>query len=167
MFAAMIIPLAGADKSPEATPEAIRKTAQACADALQKGDYEAFVEYTHPKIIAMVGGKKKMMDMIKSGMDELNKAGMTIISYKIEAPAEAISVGDDLAAIVPTSLEMKSKTDKITQRSYLLAVSSDNGKHWTFVDGAGLDDEKVKVIIPNPPKELKLPAKAEPVIEKN
>ena len=41
------------------------------------------------------------------------------------------------------------------------------GKHWTFVDGAGLDDEKVKVIIPNPPKELKLPAKAEPVIEKN
>jgi hypothetical protein len=166
LLATMLIPLAAADKSPDASPEAIRKTAQACADALLKGDYPTFVQYTHPKIVAMVGGSDKMVEMIKSGMEAMKAQGMSIDTYKIEAPTGTIASGDDLTAIVPTLLQMSNKSQKITQKSYLLAISSDNGKHWTFVDGAGLNDETLKTVIPNPPKELKLPAKTEPVIEK-
>jgi hypothetical protein len=165
-LAALFAPLASAADNPQATPEAIQKTAQACADALLKGDYPAFVQFTHPKIIEMAGGRDKMIALIKSGMDALKGEGITINAYKIEPPAQTIPAGDDLTAIVPTVLQMSSPTQKITQKSYLLAVSSDNGKHWTFVDGAGIDDNMIKSIIPNPPKELKLPDKQQPVIEK-
>ena len=108
-----------------------------------------------------------MIELIKTGMDELKKQGVSIVSYKIETPAAPIAAGDDLVTVVPTVLEMKQGAGKITQKSYLLAISSDKGGHWTFVDGAGLDDEaKVKEVLPNLPKELKLPAKEKPVIEK-
>lgn len=165
ILAAMISPFARAADNPQATPEAIQKTAQACADALLKGDYAAFVQYTHPKIIEMAGGRDKMIAMIKSGMDAIKSEGMTITAYKIEPPAETIPAGDDLTAIVPTLLQMSSPTQKITQKSYLLAISSDNGKHWTFVDGAGLNQSVIQSIIPNSPKELKLPEKQAPIIE--
>lgn len=49
--------------------------------------------------------------------------------------------------------------------SYLLGISPDKGKTWTFVDGSGLQNEKArKAVLPALPDSLKLPAKGKPEI---
>jgi hypothetical protein len=56
---------------------------------------------------------------------------------------------------------MKHPKGKFIVKSYLLGISSDNGKTWKFVDGAGLDD-KITGGLPKLPAKLKLPEKQKP-----
>jgi len=51
-------------------------------------------------------------------------------------------------------------------RTWLLGVSSDQGKTWTFIDGGKLNAEAIKQYFPNFPAKLTLPAKQVPQLEK-
>jgi hypothetical protein len=148
------------------SPESIRAAAQSCADAMLKGDFEAFANFTHPKLIEMFGGRQKFIDTIKKGDAEMKSQKATITSFTVRAPDSTTKGGADLFAVVPTTLAMTIKDSKIKQDGYLIAVSSDNGAHWTFVTGEGIERAKLKEILPNLPDELKLPAKAAQVVEK-
>lgn len=57
---------------------------------------------------------------------------------------------------------MTAHGEDFVAKSYLLAISSDQGKTWTFMDGGNLVDPKMREkLVPNFPEKLKLP-----VIEK-
>jgi hypothetical protein len=60
---------------------------------------------------------------------------------------------------------MKAPQTKIVAHSYLLAVSSNQGKSWFYADGSNLTPELMNTIFPKLPKELKLPEKSN-VVEK-
>lgn len=63
---------------------------------------------------------------------------------------------------------MKVPGGRATAKSFLLGISTDKGKTWTFVDGNGIGDEKVKrKLLPNLPAEFKLPKKEKPVFRKD
>jgi hypothetical protein len=147
-------------------PESIRASAQSCADAMLKGDFEAFANFTHPKLIEMFGGRQKFIDTIKKGDAEMKAQKTSITSFTVRAPDGTTKGGADLFAVVPTTLAMTIRDSKIKQDGYLIAVSSDNGAHWTFVTGDGIERAKLKEILPNLPDELKLPAKPPQVVEK-
>ena len=157
-------PCRGADAPP--APESIRAAAQSCADAMLKGDFEAFANFTHPKLIEMFGGRQKFIDTIKKGDADMKAQKTSITSFTVRAPEGTTKGGADLFAVVPTTLAMMIRDSKIKQDGYLIAVSSDNGAHWTFVTGDGIERAKLKEILPNLPEELKLPAKAAQVVEK-
>jgi hypothetical protein len=59
---------------------------------------------------------------------------------------------------------MKSSKGKISQKTFLIGISSDKGKTWTFING-DLDIKRVKSVFPNLPEKLKLPDKEKPVLE--
>ena len=85
----------------------------------------------------------------------------------VEAPVEVLTGGPHLFAVVPDTLKFTIPGGTLTQKSFLLAVSEDQGKTWTFIDGAGLVKIKVRDMLPNFPKDAKLPEKQPPVIEKS
>jgi hypothetical protein len=167
LVAVVLAGFTGCDSRPPVgkSPEAIRQKAQECADAMLQGDYGKMADLTHPKIVKMMGGRDRIVATIQSGMEQMKAQKISIVSYKVEAPAEVVGSGSDHAAVVPATLEMKGPGMKLKQKSYLLAISSDDGKSWSFVDGSDLDDEKVKLILPNPPSGLKLPPKQPPQID--
>jgi hypothetical protein len=158
---ALSAPVMAADKQAEL--KEIHKKAQECANALLKADYDTFVGLIHPKIVALAGGKEKMAEVIKGSVEEMKKSNVSITAFSVEPPTETVEAGTDRVAIVPTSISLKLPDKKIKQRSYLLAVSSDAGKTWTFVDGAGLDDQTLVQVVASVPKDFKLPAKTAPV----
>jgi hypothetical protein len=166
LIAALVfcVPCRGADSPP--APDSIRAAAQSCADAMLKGDFEAFANFTHPKLIEMFGGRQKFIDAIKKGDAEMKAQKTSITSFTTRAPDGVTKGGADLFAVVPTTLAMTIRDSKIKQDGYLIAVSSDNGAHWTFVTGDGIERAKLKEILPNLPEELKLPAKVAQVVEK-
>ena len=45
----------------------------------------------------------------------------------------------DMFGILPATLQMSFPQGTLTQKSYLLGISTDKGKTWKFADGAGMD----------------------------
>jgi len=79
--------------------------------------------------------------------------------YNVAAPAPFQKEGAKLFAVVPTTLEMTIKnTGRVRSKGYLLGISEDHGKTWTFVDGSGLKTKEAREkALPELHEKLKLP----------
>jgi hypothetical protein len=59
----------------------------------------------------------------------------------------------------------------LRSKGFLIAISEDRGKTWTFIDGAGLvsepgrEREKLAQILPDFPAQLALPPREQPALE--
>lgn len=62
---------------------------------------------------------------------------------------------------------MKIPKGRMTVPSYLVGISSDEGKMWYFADGSLLTPNNIKTMFPSFPPALKVPEKKPPVVEKD
>ena len=46
------------------------------ADAMKTQQYEVMLNYTHPKVVEMLGGNKKYLDILTTGGKEMRKMGI-------------------------------------------------------------------------------------------
>jgi hypothetical protein len=141
---------------------AVKTQAEATANAIITQNYKVLAKYTYPAIIQMAGGEAKMNATMKKGMEQMKAQGFSFKSLTIGDIKQAKKSGTELFAIVPDVLTMNGNGGTIIARSALIAISDDNGKHWTFVDTAPLQKETITKIIPNYPKDLPIPEKSQP-----
>ena len=90
---------------------------------------------------------------------------VTLISIQTETPVKVFRAGKDLMTIVPQSLELRVPDGRAKVRSFLVGVSSDQGINWTFIDG-NIGEDRIRVIVPHLPREMRLPPPQQPVVEK-
>lgn len=134
--------------------------------ALLKEDYVSLAKFTHPKVVQWAGGKVKIIQKVRQGTKEQKAAGFAITALSIETPTGWAMMGKEIVAIIPEVLTMRVPDGTMKARSFLVGVSSDKGAHWTFVDGAALDDNSVRKLFPHFPKSLKLPKKQPAVVNR-
>lgn len=154
----------------EDKPESVAKRqANEVAQATVKGDFEKIADLTYSRVIEEMGGREKMIGAMKTGIKDMKARGYEFRSAKVEDALPLVAGGSDVFTIVPFTLEMKVPGGRATMKSFLLGVSSNKGKTWTFVDGSGIgkDERMAKKILPNLPAELKLPKREQPVIHKD
>jgi hypothetical protein len=147
--------------------KALHLQAKAAAKATLAGDFEKLADLTFPKVVEAVGGKAKFIEAGNAFMQVLESKGWKFTDYKLDAPAETVGTDDHLFGLVKATLYMSLPQGKLTQETYLLGISTDKGKTWKFVDGAGMADPKAKKLLPTLPKSLQLPKLEPPQIEKN
>ena len=135
-------------------------------NALIKGDFAKVADLTHPNVVKLMGGRDKMISVMESGIKDMKSKSYAFRSVKVDASSDLVAAGPDVFVVVPFLLEMKAPGGKIRQKSFVIGVSSDKGKSWTFVNG-DLDIKKVKQVLPNLPEQLKLPKRQTPVFEKD
>jgi hypothetical protein len=152
-------------KAKDIDAEAIRHQADLMGKAMLTEDFKTLTDFTFPKLVEILGGPDRMIERLKAGMEQMKKSGYAFKSYDVQVPKQIVDSGSDIIAIVPQIIVMTVPTGTLTQKGYLIAVSSDQGGHWTFLDSAAVDDEKLKVLLPKFPPELKLPPREKPVIE--
>ena len=146
--------------------QAVKAKTEEINKALIKGDFAKIADLTHPNAVKLLGGREKMIAVMESGIKDMKAKGFEFRSVKIYDPSDPVSAGTDLFVVVPFEMEMKIPGGKARAKSFVIGVSSDQGKSWTFVNG-DLDIKKVKQVLPNLPKELKLPEKEKPIVEKD
>jgi lysophospholipase L1-like esterase len=165
LCATLSAPLPGDEKDEAAV---VKAKAEEALNLFLKGDYKKFTELTHPRVVKELGGPEKMADALAARMKQLKDQGYEVRSVKVADPTTSASTDDARYLVVPYTLEMKSPKGKATVQSYVVAISSDNGKAWTFVDGAGLlDIEAQKKLLPDLPRGLRLPRPEKPVFEED
>ncbi|HZV07463.1 MAG TPA: hypothetical protein VE999_20430 [Gemmataceae bacterium] len=166
MFLAFCVPVVIAEDKPESVA---KRKANEIAQATVKGDFEKIADFTYPKVVDQMGGREKMVTAMKTGYKEMKSRGIEFRSAKVEDASPLVAGGSDVYTIVPFTLEMKVPGGSATMKSFLLGISANKGTTWTFVDGSGIgkDETMTKRLLPNLPKELKLPKKEQPVFHKD
>ena len=146
-----------------------KKLAQSLGDSMIKGDMTAIIDHTYPALVKMMGGREKVIESIESKMKQMKAQGISITAYNVGDPGEFLTEGPNTFVIIPATIEIAIPDGKLVSKTYLLGVSPDSGKTWTFVDGAGVAQfkDKLDMILPKLPMNLKLPEAEKPKLIKN
>lgn len=141
----------------------IKRQAKKMGKLLLKGNFASFSNYTYPAIVEKMGGKEKMVEILKKGTMKMKSEGTAFLKVSFGEPSKIISIENELQCTMPQSIEMKVPNGKLISNSTLIAISLDNGKKWYFVDTSGKDIQTMKKLLPNLSSELIIPNKSQPI----
>ncbi len=142
----------------DARVETVKRLAAQMMKATLDANYAIIIDLTYPKIVAEMGGRSNALKAAEAAMQQVKEAKITIKEMKVGEPGPFHRQGANTFIVVPTSMVMVSPEKTLRVSSFLLGISSDGGKAWTFVDGAGLRDPELrKRILPEMPASLTLP----------
>lgn len=145
----------------EAAPANVRQEAQKISHALTTADYAEVAAHTHPRVVALMGGKEAMLAALTKMMDGMKAQGVSFKEVQIGEPEKTQRVGAWLVVPVPQTLQMSVPKGRVEGNSYLLGISEDDGKTWSFVD-TSIGKEKLLQIYPEFVGKLEFPASSEP-----
>jgi hypothetical protein len=170
LLAALFISLSAAHAAAQArlstqAAERLKEQAAECGKAFVEGDFARLADYTHPSLLAKVGGREGMIAFLKKGVAEMKAEGFEPLSYVNADPSQVLVVGRQTYAVVPGTLKMRMSSGVLVSETFMLAVSSDAGKSWKFVSGSAADAAKLKILFPAAAGRLKLPAEKPPTLE--
>jgi hypothetical protein len=158
--------LAVASAYPQAGQDAPNRALLQQADIMGKAfiakDYPAFGRFTHPTILALLGGEKNLLEYTTKNFAELEAEGITFLSVSFASPDKILVVDGELQTTLQQMIEMKVAGGTITVTTTLVAVSRDNGKSWYFVDVSGNNITEMRKVIPNLSPALVIPEASDP-----
>ena len=140
----------------------IKVQAMDLGSALMKNDFETFVKYMHPNVIAYAGGKEKMKAKMDSAYAAAKLFGVSFKRYSIGTPGEIVNYKDQLQAVLPEITTIKSPFGELTVETSMIVISPDGGKNWWFIDTNVYKVDKLKSILPDISPQLVIPPQKEP-----
>lgn len=146
---------------------AIKAQAMEMANALIKKDYTAFSKYVHPKLVAMAGGTKKLIQRLDTANAAAKQFGAEIKRVNIGNPAKIISYKKELQTTLPQTTEMTTAMGNIILESTLIAMSDDKGKNWRFLDTSIYSVKDIKKAVPELSPDLVIPPAKPPRLVPN
>lgn len=139
--------------------------ARACSKLVSAGQQERIVDCMPDEVVKMLGGREQVVAMMNKAKAESGPQP-ELEEAVIEAPSQLVKAEKRTFAIVPQTVTVKVPEGRLMLKSFLLAVSPDDGKTWRFVDGVELDRQKALTIFPDLPETLQLPKVGEPELQK-
>jgi len=143
-------------------PTTIKVQAMDMASALMKNDFNSFIKYMHPNIIAYAGGKEKMKKDMDSAYEAMKLFGVSFKRYWIGPPGPIVNYKDQLQAVLPESTIIKTLLGDVTAETSVIVISPDQGKNWWFIDTNVYRADKLKDILPDISPQLIIPPSKKP-----
>lgn len=140
----------------------IIESSEKMSEAILASDYETLADYTYPAIVEMMGGRTNMIQVIENAIVQMRSEGYDISKINFGAPEKIFDAGDELHCLMPQILEIKTSEGTIINKSYLIAVSLNQGDQWYFLDTADLTNENIYKLFPNFNSNLSIPVKKDP-----
>lgn len=155
---------APANGSVETIPEKIIKQAKELATATKDWDHDFVLDRTYPKLIELAGGRAKMRDTLDKAMEPIKAQGATISDFTVSNNLVVRNLGTKIYAVVPTTMDLDFPNRLLRVDSFLLAISEDSGRTFTFLSGSAVAKDKrlFKRVLPDWPDDFVLPAPGTP-----
>jgi hypothetical protein len=145
----------------------IKVQAMDLGSAFMKNDFNTFVKYMHPNIIAFAGGKEKMKAMMDSAYGAMKLFGVSFKRYWIGNPGEIINYKDQLQTVLPQTTTMTTPLGELTAETHWIVISTDKGKNWYFIDTNVYQVDKIKNVLPDLSPKLVIPPRKQPKLVPN
>lgn len=167
VFTALITLSVNSVHAAEPSKDEVKKLATEMIQATIKGEFKKLLDATYPEAINILGGREAALKQIEETMEQLKKAGLKFEKYEVVSMGDFVKDDKTTYLVLNTESVIVVSGSKIHAKSYLLAISTDDAKTWTFLDGAGLSNkDRLNKVLPKRPASLKLPDDVPPKIEK-
>lgn len=140
----------------------IKVQAMDMGNAFIKNDFNTFVKYMHPNIIAFAGGKEKMKTRMDSAYAAMKQFGVSFKRYWIGNPGEIVAYKNQLQAVLPQTTTMITPLGELTAETAMIVISPDKGATWWFIDTNVYKADKLKNILPDLSPRLVIPPQKQP-----
>ena len=140
----------------------IKVQAMDMATALMKNDFNSFVKYMHPNIVAFAGGKEKMRAKMDSAYQSMKMFGLRFKRYWIGDPGKIIPYKNQLQGVLPVSTTLVTSLGEVTIETSMIVISNDSGNNWWFIDTNVYREDLLKEALTDISPELVLPPRKEP-----
>ncbi|HWS89256.1 MAG TPA: hypothetical protein VN282_19945 [Pyrinomonadaceae bacterium] len=141
----------------EEAAKRLQTQAEESGRAFLEGDYERLADYTYPKLVELIGGREKLIEVVRKSVEGMKAEGLQPLSSAPSAPTQVLRAGRQTYAIVPLKFKMRAPGQVLVSDSFMIAVSDDGGKNWKFLSGASVDEARLKILLPDAAGKLKLP----------
>ncbi|RFZ81076.1 hypothetical protein DYU05_20160 [Mucilaginibacter terrenus] len=135
----------------------VKQQADLFAQATFEGDYQTVIRYTYPRLVALSGGEEKMHQLITDRIETLKKQGALSFEGSVGMPGKFYQAGDELHCLLPEELVMTTSAGKYTGRTWLLGISGNDGKSWTFMDVGAMPHNVLLKLLPSYNNALVIP----------
>ena len=142
---------------------ALMQQATKMGSAFVSGDYKTFAKYTYPLVLKSMGGATRMADVLTKTTNDMKLQGMSFSNITFDAPSKIVKSGKELQATIAQHTEIKLSQGRLISTSTLIAVSSDNGINWTFIDTSNKDMATLRKALPNLSPAINIPPQQPPV----
>ena len=144
----------------------LRRQATEMAESFIKADFATVVNYTYPKVVEMMGGKNKMVGFLKENIEKMKIDGYVFKTLDVGLTSQFLNAGSEIHTIVLQRIVMTVPGGTLTTNSYLLGISGNGGKDWSFIDTAPLHEKSRLIsLFPNYNQDLKIPQIEQPIFQ--
>lgn len=156
VYGQMLQPRAQTQTTNDSRLTSAHQAASASIAAFRGDDFKAYVKLIHPAAIEDAGGREKMIQITRHGkvaLDEQTKG----YDASVRMPTRVIEGTREIYTVVPQTVSLRlENSETFDRQSYLLGVSENNGRSWTFIDG-GTEAAKIREMLPGFPQSERLP----------
>jgi hypothetical protein len=142
----------------------IFKQASQMSNLYKSKDYKGYIKYIVPGYVKAAGGEEKLIASFNALDAQLQAKGMAINKFDFTGPSEMIKNKGELQCTVTQQTEFLSAKGRVTTYTTLIAVSTDDGKTWKFMDTNSLDISAIRKLLPNLSPKIVLPPKQKPTV---
>ncbi|WP_223034056.1 hypothetical protein [Hanstruepera marina] len=128
-------------------------------------DYVSFSNYTHPKIIDMMGGKANVVKATKEGMQKMKSEGFILTDLNFKNASDFFKKDGELQCSLTQIITMQTPKGKIVSEYTLIGISDDDGQNWTFIDTSGKNKETMLKYFPNLHRDIVIKTKKQKMID--
>jgi hypothetical protein len=150
----------------KAAEQALREQAKQMADAAQREDDAAVVRFMYPKVVKIMGGEEQARKKVEAARLSVKTSGGSIISTATGDIRGCVKAPEGIQCVLDGNQIMRISGIRLNTSTETLAFSSDDGGHWTFLNG-GQGPEALRKNLPELSPDLPLRKQAEPKIEQN
>ena len=150
-------------KDMTAVKNSVFVAAKAMNHALVTNDFETYVESNHPKVFENTpGGKAAMVEQTKEQIARMGEQGNYITAAWPGTPSTVIDTAGEWQCTISQYMDIRLGDGKITTETTLVAISTDKGKKWYFVDATNRGIDALRELFPNLSHKLKALPPPEP-----
>lgn len=156
-----------AQKSKPMTPvqsneQRIKEQANQMAACLLKNDMRGFAKFTYPLLIQKMGGDQKFIQTLEGGTAQMRRQGNTFMSIDFGEPTKIISYKKELQSTIFQTIQMKVSGGHVVSKSTLIAISTNNGLNWYFIEPPNQSIQEIQKAFPNLSNQLLIPPRSKP-----
>lgn len=139
------------------TPEKVQKDVEACMRALYAGDVDTVINFTHPAVLAKLGGRVASRAAMVTAVQQIQKSGMRIESLTFPRPPEFLQGGDRWFAVVPTLSIFASGSQRFESLNFQFGILEPGAEAWLYIDGSRVEATDVTKLFPGFPESYRFP----------
>jgi hypothetical protein len=139
------------------------KSAIEMSDAYIAGNYERFMDFMHPTLIDLMGGR----DTLKSLFTKSASQGVKVIKTDVEKPEKIIVKDTIIQCVLMQKQETRMFGGNYITRGSLIGISYNSGVDWYFINVAGNKISDLQKYFPELSNELEVIPQEGPAVKSN